>query len=99
MTAEMKPTIVPIDDTPDEAPISVPKPTKSLMDMCKSTEDPTIAGVETLLTALPYLKLSEANDWRAYTPTRRRTGHQNIALCQCLSKGRRKTRCMPSLSR
>ena len=68
MTAEMKPTIVPIDDTPDEAPISVPKPTKSLMDMCKSTEDPTIAGVETLLTALPYLKLSEANDWARLHP-------------------------------
>jgi hypothetical protein len=43
--------------------MSIPKPTKSLLDMCKSTSDPNIAGVETLLTALPHLRIADANDW------------------------------------
>jgi hypothetical protein len=61
-----KPTIVPLTSTEtpdDEAPMSIPKPTKSLLDMCKSTSDPNIAGVETLLTALPHLRIADANDW------------------------------------
>ena len=61
-----KPTIVPLTstETPEgEAPMSIPKPTKSLLEMCKSTSDPNIAGVETLLTALPHLRIADANDW------------------------------------
>jgi hypothetical protein len=63
MTAE-KPAIVPL--TPresDDAPMSIPKPSKSTLDMFKSTRDPSIAGVETLLTALPHHKLKDAKDW------------------------------------
>jgi hypothetical protein len=69
MTAENKPTIVP--STPaetfdDEAPISIPKPSK--LDKCRSTHDPQIAGVETLLTKLPHHRLSDTNDWARLHP-------------------------------
>jgi hypothetical protein len=48
--------------------MSIAKPTKSQLDMFKSTRDPSIAGVETLLTALPHYKLSEASDWARLHP-------------------------------
>jgi hypothetical protein len=63
MTAE-KPTIVTLTPTEsDDAPMSIPKPSTSTLDMFKSTRDPSIAGVETLLTALLHHKISEAKDW------------------------------------
>ena len=37
--------------------MSIPKPTKSPLDMCQSTSDPNIAGVGTLLTALPHYRI------------------------------------------
>ena len=57
MTAENKPTIVPIENPADEAPMSIAKPRKSTLDMFKSSRDPSIAGVETLLTALPSITI------------------------------------------
>jgi hypothetical protein len=71
MAADQKPTIVPLTpaETPDdEAPISIPKPGKFNLDKFRSTRDPSIAGVETLLTALPHHKLSEAKDWTRLHP-------------------------------
>jgi hypothetical protein len=65
--ADIKPTIVPVttpaETLADEAPISIPKPGEFNLDKFKSTRDPSIAGVETLLTALPHHKISEAKDW------------------------------------
>jgi hypothetical protein len=66
MAADQKPTIVPLtpaETLDDEAPISIPKPGTFSLDKFKSTRDPSIAGVETLLTALPHHKISEAKDW------------------------------------
>ena len=63
MTAEKIVPLTPTDNPADEAPMSIPKPSKSTLDMFKSTRDPSIAGVETLLTALPHHKMSEARDW------------------------------------
>jgi hypothetical protein len=51
------------DNSTDEAPMQIPKPSKSKLDLCKSTLDPNIAGVETLLTALPHHRIADANDW------------------------------------
>jgi hypothetical protein len=66
-TADQKPTILPLTSPPEnnsgEAPISIPKPGKSSLDMFKSTRDPTIAGVEKLLTPLPHYKISDAKDF------------------------------------
>jgi hypothetical protein len=68
MTAE-KPAIVTLIPTEsDDAPMSIPKPSKSALDMFKSTRDPSIAGVETLLTALPHHKLKDAKDWARLNP-------------------------------
>ena len=68
MTAENKPTIVPIENPADEAPMSIAKPRKSTLDMFKSSRDPNIAGVETLLTALPHHNLTDAKDWTRLHP-------------------------------
>jgi hypothetical protein len=53
----------PPENNSGEAPISIPKPGKSSLDMFKSTRDPTIAGVEKLLTPLPHYKISDAKDF------------------------------------
>lgn len=46
-----------------EPPMSIAKPTSSKLDAFKSTRGPAIAGVETLLAALPLFSISEAKDW------------------------------------
>src|SRR5262245_26906 len=62
-----KPAIVPPDsppeDTNDEAPISIAKPGTFSLDKFKSKHYPSIADVQTLLTALPHHRISEAKDW------------------------------------
>ena len=58
MTDNKKPKL--IETTPDETPISIEKPAAGGLELFKSKRSPTIAGVETLLTALPHHKISEA---------------------------------------
>ena len=53
-----KPTIV----RPDDSPISIAKPEGGL-DQFRSTRPSTLAGVETLLTALPHHSISQAKDF------------------------------------
>ena len=67
MAAKKKVPLTPAETPADEVPMSIAKPTKSQLDMFKSTRDPSIAGVETLL-ALPHYKLSEAGDWARLHP-------------------------------
>lgn len=57
-----KPSIVPPPST-DDAPLSITKPGEFSLDKFKSKRAPAIAGVKTLLTALPHHKMSEAKDW------------------------------------
>ena len=67
--ADPKPAIVQAAaTTTSDEPISIPKPTKSALDLFKSTRDPSIAGVETLLTALPHCRISDAEDWTKLHP-------------------------------
>jgi hypothetical protein len=65
MPTKQKPTIVTSSSEPDpnNEPMQIPKPGKSKLDLCKSTLDPNISGVETLLTALPHHRIADANDW------------------------------------
>jgi hypothetical protein len=49
-------------------PLSIKKPGEFKLDMFKSTRDPSIANVETLITALPHFKISEAKDWARLHP-------------------------------
>ena len=67
--ADPKPAIVQVAaTTTSDEPISIPKPTKSALDLFKSTRDPSIASVETLLTALPHYRIAEAKDWTRLHP-------------------------------
>jgi hypothetical protein len=49
-------------------PMSIEKPTGSILDACKSTKDPNIGSVKELLTGLPHYRLSEAKDWARLHP-------------------------------
>src|SRR6516165_7816889 len=64
MTAN-KPTILPISpsETPDETPVTIAKPGAVDLEKFKSKRSPNLAGVETLLTALPHHNMSAAKDW------------------------------------
>ena len=93
MTAEKIVPLTPTDNPADEAPMSIPKPSKSTLDMFKSTRDPSIAGVETLLTALPHTKCRKLEIGCACTRMRPNIGRRNIASCTCRSKVRSATRC------
>jgi hypothetical protein len=68
MTADKILPLTPVENPTDDAPMSIAKPSKSPLEMFKSTSEPSIAGVETLLTALPHYRLSEANDWARLHP-------------------------------
>jgi hypothetical protein len=93
-TADQKPTIVPLTSPPenndDEAPISIPKPGEFSLDMFKSTRDPTIAGVETLLTALPHHKISEAKDWVRLHPDEEKYWSAELCFVQVPIKGQKR---------
>jgi hypothetical protein len=70
--ATNKPANVPLTSPPestnDEAPISIAKPNAPALDKFKSTRRPTLAGVETLLTALPPSQLAGSPGLDALTP-------------------------------
>jgi hypothetical protein len=59
---ETKPQPRPVEAN-DETPISIAKPGDFSLDKFKSKRSPTMAGVETLLTALPHHNLAQAEDW------------------------------------
>jgi hypothetical protein len=67
MTAK-KPSIVP-PASADNEPIQITKPGEFSLDKFKSKRSPAIAGVETLLTALPHFTLSQAKDWARLHPS------------------------------
>jgi hypothetical protein len=62
-----KPVIVP-PPPDDDAPMSIAKPDEFSLDKFKSKRAPTLAGVETLLTALPHHSLAQAKDWARLHP-------------------------------
>jgi hypothetical protein len=74
----------------DGVPMQVPKPTKNTLDMFKSTRDPSIAGVETLLTALPHYKLSEAKDWGRLHPDEENYWSAELCFVTVPIKGQKK---------
>jgi hypothetical protein len=61
-----KPTIVP--PPTDDTPLTIAKPDNFSLDKFRSKRSPTIAGVETLLTALPVHSLSDAKDYARLHP-------------------------------
>jgi hypothetical protein len=74
----------------DNTPMSVPKPVKNMLDMFKSTRNPSIAGVGTLLTALPHYKLSEAKDWVRLHPDEENYWSTELCFVTVPIKGQKK---------
>jgi hypothetical protein len=56
-----------MSDQPSASVIKIKKP--SFSEKFKSKNAPTISGVETLLTALPLLKIGDVNDWTRLHPS------------------------------
>jgi len=59
-------------------PPKIVKPTSGFLEKFKSRKSPTIGGVETLLTALPLHKISDANDFVRLSPLE---AHWSPELC------------------
>jgi hypothetical protein len=62
MTPTNKPSIVPPAPA-DDTPLSIAKPGEFSLDKFRATQPSTIAGVETLVTALPHHPISHAKDF------------------------------------
>jgi len=63
MSAQESTAKAPIVVEPADRPISIAKPVGFSLDAFKSKRNPNIAGVETMLQALPHHNLSGAKDW------------------------------------
>jgi hypothetical protein len=74
---------------PDE-PISVNKPGEFKLDLFKSTRDQSIANVETLITALPHYKISEAMDWARLHPNEATYWSDPLCFVNVPIKGQRR---------
>jgi hypothetical protein len=56
-------TAAAIESADTNQPMSIAKPAGSSLDAFRSKKTPGIAGVETLLSALPHHKISDTKDW------------------------------------
>ena len=56
-----------MSEKPNEKPLRIVKP--SFSEKFKSKNGPTISGVQTLLTALPILKIGDVDDWTRLHPS------------------------------
>jgi hypothetical protein len=83
-----KPVIVP-PPSDDDAPLSIAKPDEFSLDKFKSKRDPTLAGVETLLTALPHHSLAQANDWARLHPDEANYWSDTLCFVQVPIKGQK----------
>jgi hypothetical protein len=68
-------------------PMSIAKPASSGLDAFKSKRAPTIAGVETLLAALPLSAMSEAKDWVRLHPDAENYWSQELCFVGVPIKG------------
>jgi hypothetical protein len=73
-----KPSIVP-PPADDDTPMSIAKPVEFSLDQFRSTRPSALAGVETLLTALPHHSLSQAKDFVRLHPNEET--HWSKELC------------------
>jgi hypothetical protein len=83
-----------VEPAHDEAPISIEKPTEGGLERFKSKRAPNIAGVETLLTALPHHKIGRPVTSFAFTQMRKTIGPRNIASSTSRSSARNGTCCI-----
>ena len=71
--------------------MSIAKPGAFNLDLFKTKSSPTIAGVATLLTALPHHSIAQANDFVRLHPDEETTGRPNCASSLFRSRARSKT--------
>jgi hypothetical protein len=76
---QTNPRLKVVGDEIDEAAISVPKPKKFSLNKFKSTSEPTLANVETLLTGLPHYPISQAKDFVRLHPNEKE--YWSVELC------------------
>jgi hypothetical protein len=84
-----KPTIVPI--TADDTPLTIAKPGEFDLGKFKSQRSPNLAGVETLLTALPHHSMSAAKDWVRLHPDEAEYWSPEFCFVSVPIKGQRET--------
>ena len=73
---------------PDTPPIEKPAET-NLLDRFKSKRSPLIAGVETLQTALPHYRISDANDWCRFHPDKANYWSEELCFVNVPIKGQK----------
>jgi hypothetical protein len=87
---DSKPTIVALSSAPDEAPISIEKPSEFALEKFKSKRAAALAGVETLLTALPHHSLAEARDYVRLHPDEENYWSPEFCFVQVPIKGQKR---------
>jgi hypothetical protein len=87
-TADQKPA--PSSSSPDDEPISIAKPSDNGLDRFRSKRSPSIAGVETLLPALPYHSMAEAKDWVRLHPNEEEYWSPEFCFVQVPIKGQKR---------
>ena len=76
--------------TKETTPLTIAKPSDKFdLNKFKSKRPPTIAGVETLLTALPVMRIADANDWFGCTRPKTTIGRPSCASCRSRSREKR----------
>lgn len=88
-----KPAIVslPAEPANNDALISIAKPDEVSLDKFRSKRTPSLAGVETLQTALPHHNLSEAKDWVRLHPSEEDYWSPEFCFVSVPIKGQRAT--------
>ena len=71
-------------------PPKIVKPAAGFMEKFRSKRPPSIAGVETLLTALPILRIADANDSSGCIRRKRTTGRRELCFVSVPIKGEKR---------
>jgi hypothetical protein len=74
----------------DDAPTTIPKPGNFSLDNFKSKRDNVIAGVETLLTALPHHTISQAKDFVRLHPDEEKYWSLELCFVEVPIKGQKR---------
>ena len=74
----------------EKAPLKIVKPADGFTEKFRSKRPPTIAGVETLLTALPVLRLADVRDFFRLHPDEENYWSPELCFVSVLIKGVKK---------
>jgi hypothetical protein len=86
----VEPTPTTADNPASAEATSIPKPGAFDLNQFKSKRQPTIAGVATLLTALPHHNIAQANDWTRLHPDEANYWSAELCFVNVPIKGQKK---------